>query len=112
MPVLYSYLELNDLKSTAYVYDSSYIHCDLTLYVYEREGYLQCNWSTNKDIFSAEFLDRLKSSFLQLIRDTLENPSKKVYDLCMIGEQEQIKIALAGLLATMLDKQEDSASLF
>ncbi|ESP93944.1 non-ribosomal peptide synthetase [Pseudoalteromonas luteoviolacea] len=56
---------------------------DLSLYVVESFGKLECNWEYSSDLFKRERIERMHDQFCNLLEAALDNPNEPLADLLM-----------------------------
>jgi tyrocidine synthetase III len=67
---------------------------DITFYVAEIEDEIKCFIEYNTNLFKEESISRLINHYINILKEIIENPAKKLSDIQMLSKQEKEQIII------------------
>lgn len=85
-------LTLDSIKGTSLNLHNNCSKFDLTLWMWDSEEGFKGLLEYNSDLYTKKAIKRLDDSFVSLLKDIVDNPTKKIFELEVIPEVEKRKL--------------------
>ncbi|HJT27420.1 MAG TPA: amino acid adenylation domain-containing protein, partial [Pyrinomonadaceae bacterium] len=86
-------LKLPGLEAEEFEFERKTSKFDLSLYVVEKSGTLNCYFEYNTDLFDAATIERMAVHFRTLLRAIIADPDRSIVTLPLLDEEQQQQIA-------------------
>jgi amino acid adenylation domain-containing protein len=83
---------IGDLEVRGFDFDLKYAQCDLSLHLYEESGGYGGRFEYCTELFRADTVERMSSSFEHLLNAIVGDPQRKISELSILAEGERKRI--------------------